>query len=561
MTTTNANERDHALDATRAFALLLGVVFHAAWSFVPFFSGAPIIDNSSNHGFGWFFFASHTFRMQLFFLIAGFFARLVFLRKHYIGFTKHRFIRIVIPFVIGWFLLIPMLILLWVWGGNVSGKNLVPVPLNVIVDLMFAQGKIFVVKSAGGMFTLGHLWFLYYLIWMYILVILARFLILQIMPKQDFIKGKVDAVVAKLMKSSWTVLLLAIVFGAMLFFMKGWFGVDTPTNSLFPNLAALSLYGSFFVFGWILNRQADLLRATPGRWKWQIPVAIVLTIPLYLSFYNLQQGGVTNSSAYPWLAVTDISNWDEFLSELKSGAHENESKEIRIFRNQMLQRKGLRRLIQSLSDNPSQDVRAGVCDLINKRLLVNPNLFADLRDQSSREESLGIGTIALENRHSLEKAFPGLIAGNPTNTPWYYPMKFVYSVGYALVVWLLVLGTLGAFQDLFPTHNAAWRYVADSSYWVYLAHLPVVVALQIVMSAWPLPSPIKFPIMILMSAIVLFGSYHLLVRSTYIGWLLNGRRYPLILWPKRKTLHTQSDESLPQVAFATDLAKAESQQA
>ena len=74
-------ERFHALDATRAFALLLGVVFHAAGSFVPSPSGAAIVDASASSGFYWFFSTSHTFRMQLFFLIAGFFGHLLYHRR------------------------------------------------------------------------------------------------------------------------------------------------------------------------------------------------------------------------------------------------------------------------------------------------------------------------------------------------------------------------------------------------------------------------------------------------------------------------------------------------
>ena len=48
-------KRFHALDATRAFALLLGVVFHAVWYYAygPF--GTGVKDISANHFFSWFF--------------------------------------------------------------------------------------------------------------------------------------------------------------------------------------------------------------------------------------------------------------------------------------------------------------------------------------------------------------------------------------------------------------------------------------------------------------------------------------------------------------------------
>jgi uncharacterized membrane protein len=70
-------DRLHALDAVRAFALLIGVVFHAAWSFQAIPWGAPVVDVSSNIGFDWFVYTAHSFRMPLFFLIAGYFARML----------------------------------------------------------------------------------------------------------------------------------------------------------------------------------------------------------------------------------------------------------------------------------------------------------------------------------------------------------------------------------------------------------------------------------------------------------------------------------------------------
>ena len=71
----NASVRYHSLDAVRAFALLLGVVFHAAESFET--EAAlywAIGDNSPSLALDVFRHASHSFRLELFFLIARFFA-------------------------------------------------------------------------------------------------------------------------------------------------------------------------------------------------------------------------------------------------------------------------------------------------------------------------------------------------------------------------------------------------------------------------------------------------------------------------------------------------------
>ena len=63
-------------------------------------------------------------------------------------------------------------------------------------------------------------------------------------------------------------------------------------------------------------------------------------------------------------------------------------------------------------------------------------------------------------------------------------------------------------------------------YWLYLAHLPVVAAFQVLVGHLPWHWSVKLPLILAGSFAVLFGSYHALVRFSFIGALLNGRRYP-----------------------------------
>jgi hypothetical protein len=116
------------------------------------------------------------------------------------------------------------------------------------------------------------------------------------------------------------------------------------------------------------------------------------------------------------------------------------------------------------------------------------------------------------------------------NTPWLRPL---HAALYALMMWGFVLGFLGAFIRFRGTPSARWRYVADSSYWIYLVHLPLVVWLQILVARWPLHWTVKWPLVISVATPVLFLSYHHLVRPTFIGAQLNGRRYPRNRPPRR----------------------------
>jgi peptidoglycan/LPS O-acetylase OafA/YrhL len=70
------------------------------------------------------------------------------------------------------------------------------------------------------------------------------------------------------------------------------------------------------------------------------------------------------------------------------------------------------------------------------------------------------------------------------------------------------------------------RYLSDASYWLYIMHMPVVVGLQFALLPVPLPALAKIPIVLALAVAILIASYDLMVRPTWIGALLNGRRYP-----------------------------------
>ena len=66
---------------------------------------ASRVDRSDGTVLHWFFF--HTFRMQLFFLSAGFFARPLVQRRGVAGSVRHRLLRVALPLGVGWLILYP----------------------------------------------------------------------------------------------------------------------------------------------------------------------------------------------------------------------------------------------------------------------------------------------------------------------------------------------------------------------------------------------------------------------------------------------------------------------
>ena len=70
------------------------------------------------------------------------------------------------------------------------------------------------------------------------------------------------------------------------------------------------------------------------------------------------------------------------------------------------------------------------------------------------------------------------------------------------------------------------RYLADASYWLYLVHLPFSIWMPGLMNGWNVSAFLKSGITFTITTCFCVVTYHYLVRSTAIGVLLSGKRYP-----------------------------------
>ncbi len=394
------------LDATRAFALLLGVVFHASLSFTPYFMGWAVQDISTSAAITDFFVVSHSFRMELFFLLAGFFSHALFQRQGAGPFLRSRAVRLGVPFVAGWFLLRPLLVSGWLMGAA-----------SMRGDWHFWAGIRAGFESLrslpAGLFTGSHLWFLYYLLLVTGLLLVGRLLVTATSRALAgeaglmHLRASVDAITGWLARSGWGLPLLVLPTAVALWYMRFW-NMDTPDQSLQPNLPVLAVYGGFFTLGWMFARQADAIVAF-GR-------------------------------------ITTV-----------------------------------------------------------KVLLLAASVGATLK----------LSPIQTDPAH---EHFVAAHAG--------------FVVAYATMMWALVALTLGVFRKIFAHPRPAIRYLADSSYWMYLIHLPVVVWLQVAVAEVPLHWSLKLAIVSLATIAIALLTYDLFVRSTWVGQILNGRRRERALWAK-----------------------------
>jgi peptidoglycan/LPS O-acetylase OafA/YrhL len=90
--------------------------------------------------------------------------------------------------------------------------------------------------------------------------------------------------------------------------------------------------------------------------------------------------------------------------------------------------------------------------------------------------------------------------------------------------WLITFGLMGLFRRVCPVESPTLQYLSDSAYWLYLAHLPLIIAAQIVVRDWPIPAFAKFVLIVAVVTSFLLWTYQTMVRYTWLGRFLNGRR-------------------------------------
>jgi peptidoglycan/LPS O-acetylase OafA/YrhL len=104
--------------------------------------------------------------------------------------------------------------------------------------------------------------------------------------------------------------------------------------------------------------------------------------------------------------------------------------------------------------------------------------------------------------------------------------RIAYAISYNLATWFWVFGLIGAAWRFLTSPNPTWRYFADASFYMYIAHFPIVCALEAAMIRWPLHWSVKYILIVSITTAVLLLSYHYLVRSTFVGQFLSGRKLP-----------------------------------
>src|SRR5260370_1734448 len=111
-------------------------------------------------------------------------------------------------------------------------------------------------------------------------------------------------------------------------------------------------------------------------------------------------------------------------------------------------------------------------------------------------------------------------------TPFY-----AARAAHALAMWCLIFGITGLFLRYLDGYSALRRYLCDSSYFLYIAHIPMIIAFQLLLRDVPLPPLAERPRGLAATIAVLRPPYRYGVRPTFVAAALNGLRYAGALMP------------------------------
>ena len=103
---------------------------------------------------------------------------------------------------------------------------------------------------------------------------------------------------------------------------------------------------------------------------------------------------------------------------------------------------------------------------------------------------------------------------------------------HGLCTWSLIYLFIGGALRYFDFESPWILYTSQSSYWVFLLHLPAVCFAGWLLLPYRFPAGFKFLIVVAITGLICFVTYHYWVRKTWVSVFLNGRRFDLD-WPWR----------------------------
>lgn len=550
-------KRFHSLDAMRAILMLMGVYFHLAHAYSIFPNTWSRNPEAVSAVFSYFIEFSHYFRMHAFFLISGFFGALLYERKGAREMIRNRFKRIFLPLII---FLWPIYILNILGGEFAKYQNQ---GLGIIQSFDNSLGIFYSIEGLIPWRT-DHLWFLMYLFFMSIIAFLAK----RIFNNINFLNGRLNKTIRLLFSRPWLgTFLFCFTYGVLVSILH----IDQAQTGdawlywvwfLIPSGIKTFIAFSFFYFiGWHIYYHRSVLEKL--NIKKQLTMVIAFFPLAIILAYNLVK---FSDSPYPQMNVffqgenseldsrynvtfkVDLSEFDfdqfgeddlEFRGVFLQGTFNGWCGECNkmidqdgdlVFTKTIEVREGFHEYIFTVNgwdgfmlekwgwlggadlDTECDAIpgdREGTygLDVVDKDITLDAVCWKSCEDCSG---NLVYSTQISKEVHSKRRLFDKV---------YYFLWNFLVPVQVMLV--------LALFVNLLNGESKRLRYISDASYWVYIIHLPLTHFIPGLFHQSSMNVFIKFTIASVIVTGICFGTYHYLVRSTFIGEILNGRRYSI----------------------------------
>lgn len=527
-----ASVRRSDLDALRAGAMLLGIVLHAALSFFPAFW--VVTDSRQEPAFGVLVAAIHGFRMPLFFVMSGYFSGMLLDRRGRGGLLRHRFRRVFLPLLLGMVTVIPATTLIsgYVMSAAEGSSTGATQPKS---DLWAAAdaGDLSAIERhlAGGteVDARDAQRGLTPLLWA-ALADQAEAAELLIRRGADANATAGDGATplhaAAFLGNEKTV--AALVRGGAKVNPTNNQGqtpldsasVDEPTTKFYASLLGLELNEEGLAAR--KERIAEFLRQHGGTAGKQAGITgLLMQMPLFNHLWFLW---------FLWwlviglVSVSLLATWVPSI-RLPDSLVLSPARYLWLVPLTMLPQS----FMQPGTFGP--DTSAGLLPI--PHVLAYYAVFFGFGAIYFAHE----GSTGAVGRHwgwqmalGLLVAFPlgfALSLGWSGPTGYELDSQTRWQLGLLLqsaYPWLMTFGLMGLFWRYCPGESPTIRYLSDSAYWLYLAHLPLIIAAQYLVRDWPLAAPIKFFLIVVSVTGFLLWTYQTLVRYRWLGRLLNGPR-------------------------------------
>ena len=480
----NPSKRWHDLDALRGFAMLLGIVLHAAMSFL---GGVWSVNDirAGNDFFWWIYLGIHGFRMQLFFLLSGFFTSMIWEKRGLNELIWHRFKRIFLPLLICFVTIIPLMN----WVSEEAAESEYEKTQNIWTPILLenVKGVEKVISTGADINVRGDDAYTP----LHLASLLGNYEIVEVLleagaePDPLNTRDETPLIIAVFAGSSKSAEIL-VDFGAK--------DIREPGQD----------WNDLFWFNWAGNKQEDSennkdkmpwLNQFHHLWFlwflcWMVAGFCIASVvfqtmkPLTRNIPDFKRHIIwllLPASLFLQLKMDDEYFGPDTSTELFPPAH-------------LLIYYGLFFAFGSITFGMKTRKSEPLIDHLGKRWYV----------------ILPITVIGI---------LPAGLGETFESNSW-----FIDSLLQVVYAWGMSIGLIGLFRKLFINKRNSVRYLSDASYWMYITHLPLVIATQWLFRDWEIFSFLKFLLICILVSPILLASYQLFVRYTPIGTLLNGKR-------------------------------------